>query len=185
MKALSLTQPWASMIAYGGKLIETRNWDTKFRGWLVIHAANGQTADDRALMDFEPYKSVLAHHGITSGNAVHDVVPRGAAHAVARLIDIVRTDNLRMDQVLTSHGRSWNLTAQELCLGDYSPDRYAWLLADVTRLTMPRRMKGRQKLWNPTDQELHLVEADLLGRKIPGEYHSAATWTKLPDDWNQ
>ena len=36
MKAISLHQPWASMIAQGTKTIETRFWPTKHRGDLLI-----------------------------------------------------------------------------------------------------------------------------------------------------
>ena len=36
MKALSLHQPWATMIAQGSKTIETRNWYTQYRGDLLI-----------------------------------------------------------------------------------------------------------------------------------------------------
>ncbi|MBN1377837.1 MAG: ASCH domain-containing protein [Gammaproteobacteria bacterium] len=36
MKAISVKQPWASMIAGGEKTIETRTWPTKYRGRLLI-----------------------------------------------------------------------------------------------------------------------------------------------------
>lgn len=36
MKALSVRQPWASMIAGGRKTIETRTWSTDYRGDLLI-----------------------------------------------------------------------------------------------------------------------------------------------------
>ena len=36
MKAISLHQPWASMIANGQKTIETRRWATSYRGDLLI-----------------------------------------------------------------------------------------------------------------------------------------------------
>ena len=39
MKALSLRQPWASLIANGRKTIETRTWRTHYRGPLAIHAS--------------------------------------------------------------------------------------------------------------------------------------------------
>ena len=39
MKALSLRQPWASLIANGHKTIETRTWRTRYRGPLAIHAS--------------------------------------------------------------------------------------------------------------------------------------------------
>lgn len=39
MKALSIKQPWASLIAHGIKDIENRTWKTKFRGRIYIHAS--------------------------------------------------------------------------------------------------------------------------------------------------
>lgn len=36
MKAISLKQPWANMVASGQKTIETRKWATSYRGPLVI-----------------------------------------------------------------------------------------------------------------------------------------------------
>lgn len=39
MKALSIKQPWANMIAGGKKVIETRKWSTKYRGPLLIVAS--------------------------------------------------------------------------------------------------------------------------------------------------
>lgn len=38
MKALSVRQPWASMIASGRKTIEVRSWSTRYRGPLLICA---------------------------------------------------------------------------------------------------------------------------------------------------
>lgn len=39
MRALTLWQPWASLVALGVKAIETRSWGTAYRGPLLIHAA--------------------------------------------------------------------------------------------------------------------------------------------------
>ena len=36
MKAVSIKQPWANLIADGQKTIETRTWPTKYRGPLLI-----------------------------------------------------------------------------------------------------------------------------------------------------
>lgn len=36
MKAISVKQPWANLIASGVKTIETRWWYTRYRGWLLI-----------------------------------------------------------------------------------------------------------------------------------------------------
>ncbi len=38
MKALSIRQPWAWLIANGYKDIENRSWRTNFRGEFLIHA---------------------------------------------------------------------------------------------------------------------------------------------------
>lgn len=42
-KALSIRQPWAWAITFAGKDIENRDWPTKFRGPVCIHAAKGCT----------------------------------------------------------------------------------------------------------------------------------------------
>lgn len=36
MKAISLKQPWANLVAEGKKTIETRKWSTRYRGDLII-----------------------------------------------------------------------------------------------------------------------------------------------------
>lgn len=43
MKAISIRQPWAWLIVNGYKDIENRTWRTKYRGPVMIHAANGMT----------------------------------------------------------------------------------------------------------------------------------------------
>ncbi len=39
-------------------------------------------------------------------------------------------------------------TEQELALGDWTPGRYAWELANVKMLPQPIPIKGKQGLWN-------------------------------------
>src|ERR1700722_18536736 len=45
--ALSIKQPWASLILFGVKTIEVRGWPTARRGRILIHAA--RVSDDRQL----------------------------------------------------------------------------------------------------------------------------------------
>lgn len=40
---LSVRQPWAWLIAHGWKNVENRDWATKVRGPVLIHAAKGMT----------------------------------------------------------------------------------------------------------------------------------------------
>lgn len=46
MIALSIRQPWAWHILHSGKDIENRDWPTKFRGRVLVHAAKGCTRDE-------------------------------------------------------------------------------------------------------------------------------------------
>lgn len=48
MKALTVRQPWASLIIHGPKRVENRNWPTRYRGPLLIHAGSNRTGRDRA-----------------------------------------------------------------------------------------------------------------------------------------
>lgn len=44
--AISIRQPWAWAIVHAGKDIENRDWPTRFRGPVCIHAAKGMTRDE-------------------------------------------------------------------------------------------------------------------------------------------
>lgn len=49
LKALSIRQPWCHRILHEGKDVENRDWPTKFRGRVLIHASkkgeDGTTAE--------------------------------------------------------------------------------------------------------------------------------------------
>lgn len=46
MKTLSIRQPWAWLIVYGGKNIENRSRRTNFRGRFLVHASQGMTRQE-------------------------------------------------------------------------------------------------------------------------------------------
>ena len=48
LPCLSIRQPWAWLILHGGKDIENRDWPTKRRGRVLIHAAKGMTREEWA-----------------------------------------------------------------------------------------------------------------------------------------
>jgi hypothetical protein len=60
MKCISLIQPWASLVLFGEKRIETRNWSTTHRGPLLFHALKGMPPQRGKLPKIEPFKYVLA-----------------------------------------------------------------------------------------------------------------------------
>lgn len=51
MKAITIKQPFASLIAEGYKVYEFRTWKTKYRGEILIHAGKG--IDKEAMKRFE------------------------------------------------------------------------------------------------------------------------------------
>jgi ASCH domain len=63
--ALSVKQPWASLLVAGIKTVEIRTWPTRRRGRIFIHAA--KTADDRpegwALITTPELKELAAIRG--------------------------------------------------------------------------------------------------------------------------
>jgi hypothetical protein len=83
MKALSIKQPWAAAIIYGGKDIENRNWKTKFRGRFLVHAGLGvdRKAPQHVWDIFEKHFSDLkAHGGIIGIVEIIDCVDKSDSH---------------------------------------------------------------------------------------------------------
>lgn len=72
MKALSIKQPWASLICSGLKNIENRSWPTKLRGRIYIHASKGwddSWDSDQALLQIilEAQLEIALPHGAIIG----------------------------------------------------------------------------------------------------------------------
>lgn len=58
MKAISIKQPWASLVAAGHKTVECRTWKTHYRGPLLICSSKG---------DFEINDGLIAPGGMALG----------------------------------------------------------------------------------------------------------------------
>lgn len=90
LRALSIKQPWASLIVNGYKHIENRNWPTKFRGQFLIHAS--KSIDKEAMNDV-----ALGIHPVTGERfsfAGMDF-PTGGIIGVANLVDCVELRGYR------------------------------------------------------------------------------------------
>lgn len=134
MKALSLWQPWASLIAWGEKKIETRHWDTRYRGLLAIHAAK-RRFDSR---DMSLGAQRFLWDVFTSRNATVFDLPYGAVLCIVRLNSVERITPI-MELIVP---------LQEFHFGNYAPGRYAWHLELVEVFDKPVPAVGRQGLWN-------------------------------------
>ena len=150
MYAITLHQPWASLITLGVKTVETRAWPAPAR--LV-----GQTVAIHA------GKRVVRKSGVTVENEMwahlgedwHRTIPAGAVLATATLAGMVRVEHVNP---VTGHAVH-DLSTEVGCAvglggtrtdhwGDFSPGRWLWFLADVEALANPAPAIGHQSFWH-------------------------------------
>ena len=129
MKALTLIQPWASLILLGEKKIETRSWKTNYRGPIAIHAGK---KIDKSVFEDPFYCDILNKYGITKDNIV-----TSAILGVGILSDIKRTEDLVA-----------SISEKEKKLGTYTENRYGWFIKEIRELETPLVYKGSLGLWN-------------------------------------
>lgn len=144
MKAITIIQPWATLLALEEKGNETRSRRTHYRGPIAIHA--GQKID-RAACEQEPIKSTLAKYGYTAEN-----LPTGAVLAIANLSECwaIGVDyESGMPFLFNGEGGATkSVSLKEEKFGDYSFGRSALQMSDVQQLPEPIPAKGQQGLWN-------------------------------------
>lgn len=144
MNAITLWQPWASLIAVGAKHHETRGWRTGYRGMLAIHAA----ARVPTVLDMEPLRDALELArgrrpelvpGLEALVKAHGG-PRGVVVATCRLADCfqITEANTPADAI-------------DVCAGNWEPGRWAWRLEAVVEWLDPRPVRGKQGFfhWAP------------------------------------
>ncbi len=151
MKAITVWQPWAGALTAGIKKNETRSWAMKYRGPIAIHAAKkavptpwGEAIEPEAWRVLQKIllkigANLYYESGITPApDKYESKLAFGAVLATAELVDCIP---ITPEYIAT-------LSPDELALGDYTPGRYAWKLANVKKLPEPVPTKGRQGLWN-------------------------------------
>ena len=159
MRALSLTQPWASLVATGAKQIETRSWSTPVRGPIAIHAAKNFPAWAKENCIYSYFQRALEPIGINSLDDLH-LLPTGAIIAVADLAACVSTNG----GVLNLDGKTYKAPlpgTPENAFGDFSRNRYMYFLENVCQLPEPIPCRGALSFWEvPEDinqQILNLI----------------------------
>jgi hypothetical protein len=70
IKALSIKQPYPHYIFHDGKDVENRDWPTKGRGWVIVHAGVSKTELD---MD-DPKEAAMPRGGIVGMMRIIDCV---------------------------------------------------------------------------------------------------------------
>lgn len=160
MKAITVWQPWASLIACGAKEFETRGWATSYRGPIAIHAA-ARKCDTKDIPASAIHDMVMALHPFTSKLAKTtmylplEILPRGCIIATAELVGCHKIV-LHGGRGLPSTAPGWLETdrgiyepsERELLFGDWAPGRFAWELQNVKMLDTPIPANGKQRIWN-------------------------------------
>lgn len=133
MKALSIIQPWTSLIATGIKDIENRTWRTNFRGEFLLHASARHLHDGWEALNEDQRKA--AERLIQPFGTVNDVrlLPVSAIIGKATLTDCVQNHS----SVWAEKG-VWN-----------------WVLKDVVLFERPiLNVKGKLGFWEFDDSLL-------------------------------
>ena len=146
MKALTIVQPFAHLIAAGAKRVENRSWPTSHRGPLAIHAGKARTYNGESVAD-------LARDD--------DIDPAklafGAVVAVVDLVDCVELISGGIDRDRTP---AWAMQKYPWLDGHvHREGPVCWVLANLRRLADPIQVKGAQGLWDWTPPG-ELVYAD-------------------------
>lgn len=140
MKAISIRQPFASLIMLGYKSIETRSRTTSHRGQLAIHASKHLAADGP---QSRAGWALLARHGLTPETA-----PRQLVLGTVHLTDSRPAEDLTalITPVLSPKPGA----LPELALGHYGPGRHGWILRDPKTLQRPAPARGWVSFWEWT-----------------------------------
>lgn len=164
MKAISILQPWASLCVHtyeNGKAlkqIETRSWNTKYRGELLIHASMGKKGL-KLLQDNLDYNlnwHIAKTLGVNSVGQINFQFALGAIIGKVELVETFEMNNIVKGQNPLSNCTNWieleggmfGISDQELAFGDYSANRFGWLLSDPVLFDEPIPCKGQLGLWN-------------------------------------
>lgn len=149
MYAITLHQPWASLIALGIKTVETRSWPAPVRLLernIAVHAAKLVVREPGPAID----EAIVAR----MGEDWRSVIPAGMVVATATLAGLARVERVNLVEEYATHepgteagcavgkGKSridpW---------GDFSSGRWLWFLTEVRPLPEPVPAIGRQTFW--------------------------------------
>lgn len=136
MRAITLWQPWASLIFAGWKKYETRNRHTFVRGPLLIHAAAckpklPESCDWLTSQQQGDFSELLYD---AFGCSWNHTLPTGAI-----------LGEVGLDECKTVDG--YDVDAPEQLCGNWTQGRFAWRLTNPQRFSAPIPAKGSQGFW--------------------------------------
>ena len=123
MKALTIKQPWASLIVNDIKHYEFRSWKTNYRGKIYIHS--GLSTDLNELKKYEEYNLEYIN---------------GAIIGEAEIIDCILVDDEFKNKILKENKKVYQ-----------NGSGYAFVLINIKKYEKPIYCKGKLGLWNMED----------------------------------
>ena len=163
-KCLSLWQPWASLLVGGAKRVETRGWEMRHRGPLLIHAAKKWNADLAYISAGLFFRSRLEQLGIVFDQEEAACkrgwnLPFGAIVGRVDVVDCFATEDVRegfaeanvkrgREDGAASDWRCLDINMAERAFGDYSPGRFAFLCANAVSFEKSIPYRGMQSLFD-------------------------------------
>jgi activating signal cointegrator 1 len=139
---ITLSQPFATLVVRGFKLIETRGRNTNYRGELHIHAGKSKTYNGiscRELCYQDPFNKYITPEQ-------YDSLPFGAIIGKVNLVDTGKSESfVSISQNKIKYGWPAQINwPEELEFGDYSHGRYGYLLKDNIEFPIAIPAKGNQ-----------------------------------------
>jgi len=168
--ALTMTDPWGTLVAKHWKRRETRCWQTSYRGPIAIHIARGFPAWAREMCLGEPFTSALLAAGYDIGGLSVQAcktfnLPLGCVIALAVLVDI---------EVITPDNTP---PEPERAFGNYTPGRYMWVFDQVQELSKALSASGALRLWQWHPPQVCQEELDALLQQMKRDQHDSHTTT--------
>jgi hypothetical protein len=149
MRAVSLWQPWASLVAIGAKEIETRGWRvprTILGLRIAIHASKTRRA--LGVIELEPFGSTLRRaKEVGRLVTVDGWLPFGAIVATAVVSGCTEMTTEFVGDLVARR-------PFEAAFGDYRAGRFAWHLSEVEPLGRPVPWRGSQGVFEVPDDLL-------------------------------
>lgn len=134
MKALSLMQPWATLVAIGEKQFETRSRNWTYRGDFLIHASKKMNDEAKRLARTDLVKNICSTAGIEElqlGKIIGIATIEGSYETQLADDFFFEQPNLYPTGKLSQKAIEieWDINVKrEKALGDYSPGRYFYEL---------------------------------------------------------
>ncbi len=148
VRVLSMWDPWATLVVYGKKQMETRPKPTNWRGIYLIQATNWNKHSAYACISLKEH--LLDVHGFTPGHIIGSVECMDCLQITNHIDTFLQFDK---------HLDIFSVPKQELELGDYAVGRYAWVFANPKRFRAPIKHTGTQSYYGRYKGVTEILEA--------------------------